>query len=78
MQREKTPEWCEKQKSSRGIRRGQRYRLVFQFPIREQNRMYIKERARIANRFNRKGVCYAIDVYLAGEILFNDFGQIVN
>ncbi|MGD3080195.1 hypothetical protein ACP81T_21110, partial [Escherichia coli] len=35
-QREKTPEWREKQKSSRGIRRGQRYRLVFQFPIREQ------------------------------------------
>ncbi|EEV5796417.1 hypothetical protein D0W66_24200 [Escherichia coli] len=34
MQREKTPEWWEKQKSSRGIRRGQRYRLVFQFPIR--------------------------------------------
>ncbi|EFW2566755.1 hypothetical protein FYN64_19210, partial [Shigella flexneri] len=34
MQREKTPEWREKQKSSRGIRRGQRYRLVFQFPIR--------------------------------------------
>ncbi|WP_436835140.1 hypothetical protein, partial [Shigella flexneri] len=33
MQREKTPEWREKQKSSRGIRRGQRYRLVFQFPI---------------------------------------------
>ncbi|STM76668.1 IS150 conserved protein InsB [Escherichia coli] len=35
MQREKTPEWREKQKGSRGIRRGQRYRLVFQFPIRE-------------------------------------------
>ncbi|EGE3883476.1 transcriptional regulator, partial [Shigella boydii] len=27
--------WREKQKSSRGIRRGQGYRLVFQFPIRE-------------------------------------------
>ncbi|MDE8178046.1 hypothetical protein OIF66_22600, partial [Escherichia coli] len=26
----------EKQKGSRGIRRGQWYRLVFQFPIREQ------------------------------------------
>ncbi|MFA2186036.1 hypothetical protein ACD975_09230, partial [Escherichia coli] len=26
----------EKQKGSRGIRRGQRYRLVFQFPIRER------------------------------------------
>ncbi|WP_231330103.1 hypothetical protein, partial [Escherichia coli] len=25
----------EKQKGSRGIRRGQRYRLVFQFPIRQ-------------------------------------------
>ncbi|ECI8110326.1 hypothetical protein E5U11_24180 [Salmonella enterica subsp. enterica] len=36
MQREKPPEWREKQKGSRGIRRGQRYRLVFQFPIREQ------------------------------------------
>ncbi|EFO1713003.1 hypothetical protein DVO28_24965 [Escherichia coli] len=36
MQREKPPEWWEKQKGSRGIRRGQRYRLVFQFPIREQ------------------------------------------
>nr|AZQ22812.1 Mobile element protein [Escherichia coli]QRG42757.1 Mobile element protein [Escherichia coli] len=34
MQREKPPEWREKQKGSRGIRRGQRYRLVFQFPIR--------------------------------------------
>ncbi|MCV8563445.1 hypothetical protein ODT09_22175, partial [Escherichia coli] len=34
-QREKPPEWREKQKGSRGIRRGQRYRLVFQFPIRE-------------------------------------------
>ncbi|RRB20796.1 transcriptional regulator, partial [Escherichia coli] len=28
----------EKQKGSRGIRRGQRYRLVFQFPIREHRR----------------------------------------
>lgn len=37
MQREKPPEWREKQKGSRGIRRGQRYRLVFQFPIRELN-----------------------------------------
>ncbi|OJM31239.1 hypothetical protein BK280_19950 [Escherichia coli] len=36
MQREKPPEWREKQKGSRGIRRGQRYRLVFQFPIRAQ------------------------------------------
>ncbi len=35
MQREKPPEWWEKQKGSRGIRRGQRYRLVFQFPIRQ-------------------------------------------
>ncbi|WP_252382051.1 IS1 family transposase, partial [Escherichia coli] len=32
----KPPEWWEKQKGSRGIRRGQWYRLVFQFPIREQ------------------------------------------
>ncbi|MDZ0777598.1 hypothetical protein M2S87_27455, partial [Klebsiella pneumoniae] len=31
----KPPEWWEKQKGSRGIRRGQWYRLVFQFPIRE-------------------------------------------
>ncbi len=36
MQREKPPEWREKQKGSRGIRRGQRYRLVFQFPIRRE------------------------------------------
>ncbi|QHH73601.1 diguanylate cyclase [Salmonella enterica subsp. enterica serovar Typhimurium] len=36
MQRGKPPEWWEKQKGSRGIRRGQWYRLVFQFPIREQ------------------------------------------
>ncbi|MGT5996145.1 hypothetical protein ACRW22_23165, partial [Escherichia coli] len=33
-QRGKPPEWWEKQKGSRGIRRGQWYRLVFQFPIR--------------------------------------------
>ncbi len=39
MQREKPPEWREKQKGSRGIRRGQRYRLVFQFPIRELARL---------------------------------------
>lgn len=36
MQRGKPPEWWEKQKGSRGIRRGQWYRLVFQFPIRER------------------------------------------
>ncbi|MFP0167208.1 hypothetical protein ACJHYQ_18645, partial [Escherichia sp. WS1088] len=35
IQRGKPPEWWEKQKGSRGIRRGQWYRLVFQFPIRE-------------------------------------------
>ncbi|RLW76954.1 hypothetical protein EAI72_18460 [Escherichia coli] len=35
MQRGKPPEWWEKQKGSRGIRRGQWYRLVFQFPIRQ-------------------------------------------
>ncbi|MGT6019900.1 hypothetical protein ACRW1Q_24300, partial [Escherichia coli] len=34
-QRGKPPEWWEKQKGSRGIRRGQWYRLVFQFPIRQ-------------------------------------------
>ncbi|MGT6302489.1 hypothetical protein ACRWX2_25705, partial [Escherichia coli] len=33
--RGKPPEWWEKQKGSRGIRRGQWYRLVFQFPIRQ-------------------------------------------
>ncbi|OKT82203.1 hypothetical protein ACN75_25740 [Escherichia coli] len=32
--RERPPEWWEKQKGSRGIRRGQWYRLVSQFPIR--------------------------------------------
>ncbi|MGT7858916.1 Ig-like domain-containing protein, partial [Escherichia coli] len=36
-QRGKPPEWWEKQKGSRGIRRGQWYRLVFQFPIRAPN-----------------------------------------
>lgn len=41
MQREKTPEWWEKQKSSRGIRRGQWYRLVFQFPVRELRRYHV-------------------------------------
>ncbi len=45
MQREKPPEWREKQKGSRGIRRGQRYRLVFQFPIREQDRLRAEQRA---------------------------------
>ncbi|MHA0373261.1 hypothetical protein ACXY9V_23510, partial [Escherichia coli] len=34
----------EKQKGSRGIRRGQWYRLVFQFPIRER----VKESANVA------------------------------
>ncbi|MGD2880076.1 hypothetical protein [Escherichia coli] len=48
MQREKTPEWREKQKSSRGIRRGQGYRLVFQFPIRE--RYIARLRNRVENR----------------------------
>ncbi|MEG4729664.1 hypothetical protein R7C51_07970, partial [Salmonella enterica subsp. enterica serovar Typhimurium] len=36
----KPPEWWEKQKGSRGIRRGQWYRLVFQFPIREHSAHY--------------------------------------
>ncbi|MGT5984207.1 hypothetical protein ACRWYD_12875, partial [Escherichia coli] len=40
-QRGKPPEWWEKQKGSRGIRRGQWYRLVFQFPIREQYIHYL-------------------------------------
>ncbi|MCY6558514.1 hypothetical protein OYB53_25555, partial [Escherichia coli] len=43
MQREKPPEWREKQKGSRGIRRGQRYRLVFQFPIREHAISEVKD-----------------------------------
>nr|MDN1738013.1 hypothetical protein [Escherichia coli] len=37
----KPPEWWEKQKGSRGIRRGQWYRLVFQFPIREPDPYYV-------------------------------------
>ncbi|EPD9494808.1 transposase, partial [Escherichia coli] len=41
IQRGKPPEWWEKQKGSRGIRRGQWYRLVFQFPIRELRRKKI-------------------------------------
>ncbi|MGT7698217.1 winged helix DNA-binding protein, partial [Escherichia coli] len=41
----KPPEWWEKQKGSRGIRRGQWYRLVFQFPIRElEKRGWIERR----------------------------------
>ncbi|MCK3245416.1 hypothetical protein MZH07_28700, partial [Escherichia coli] len=40
-QRGKPPEWWEKQKGSRGIRRGQWYRLVFQFPIRELVRTFL-------------------------------------
>lgn len=44
MQREKPPEWREKQKGSRGIRRGQRYRLVFQFPIRQGESYRLKEK----------------------------------
>ncbi|MFP0208205.1 hypothetical protein ACJHWL_24315, partial [Escherichia sp. WS1038] len=44
IQRGKPPEWWEKQKGSRGIRRGQWYRLVFQFPIRER----VKESANVA------------------------------
>ncbi|MCQ8672287.1 hypothetical protein JEJ92_28140, partial [Klebsiella pneumoniae] len=43
-QRGKPPEWWEKQKGSRGIRRGQWYRLVFQFPIREQGRNLLRGR----------------------------------
>ncbi|MEH5610106.1 conjugal transfer protein TraD, partial [Escherichia coli] len=40
----------EKQKGSRGIRRGQRYRLVFQFPIREQAAEKAQEaRAKVMN-----------------------------
>ncbi|MCS7414957.1 hypothetical protein, partial [Escherichia coli] len=43
IQRGKPPEWWEKQKGSRGIRRGQWYRLVFQFPIRERLLKAVKE-----------------------------------
>ncbi|WP_223808073.1 conjugal transfer protein TraD, partial [Shigella dysenteriae] len=48
MQREKTPEWREKQKISRGIRRGQGYRLVFQFPIRQAEKRAEAKAARKA------------------------------
>ncbi|WP_434542874.1 hypothetical protein, partial [Escherichia coli] len=41
IQRGKPPEWWEKQKGSRGIRRGQWYRLVFQFPIRQVSRYQV-------------------------------------
>ncbi|HAG2986655.1 TPA: hypothetical protein G8114_004663, partial [Salmonella enterica] len=47
MQRGKPPEWWEKQKGSRGIRRGQWYRLVFQFPIREHLRAQIEKLRRM-------------------------------
>ncbi|EAP8514937.1 hypothetical protein AZE08_05385 [Escherichia coli] len=49
MQREKPPEWREKQKGSRGIRRGQRYRLVFQFPIRGPCLHDVSEGLRLGN-----------------------------
>ncbi|EFO1998469.1 hypothetical protein DT280_24345 [Escherichia coli] len=49
MQREKPPEWREKQKGSRGIRRGQRYRLVFQFPIRERKTFSIIPRNSVSS-----------------------------
>ncbi|MDS1495977.1 stationary phase inducible protein CsiE [Shigella dysenteriae] len=66
MQREKTPEWREKQKSSRGIRRGQRYRLVFQFPIREQglcDQLY----THLAQALNRSLFAIGIDNTLPEE-----------
>ena len=44
----------------------------------EQCRKYIKERTRLAHRLNRNRDSYAIDVYLAGEIMFNEFGEMVN
>lgn len=33
--------------------------------LKEWNRMYIKERVRIANIFNRKGGDYVIDIYVS-------------
>ncbi|EBL9141455.1 hypothetical protein D9J04_22000 [Escherichia coli] len=56
MQRGKPPEWWEKQKGSRGIRRGQWYRLVFQFPIRQAQRLsrhigrFVPDRLRLRQR----------------------------
>ncbi len=65
MQREKTPEWREKQKSSRGIRRGQRYRLVFQFPIRERIAMlWLSE---ISHHFRGDSYCYGGGYYRRGH-----------
>ncbi|ECE0078578.1 hypothetical protein NY35_23620 [Salmonella enterica subsp. enterica] len=52
MQRGKPPEWWEKQKGSRGIRRGQWYRLVFQFPIREHQSASCRYAAWIFSRSN--------------------------
>ncbi|MEK9346003.1 transposase, partial [Escherichia coli] len=60
MQREKPPEWREKQKGSRGIRRGQRYRLVFQFPIREPRKNYSNEfKLRMVELASQPGACVA-------------------
>ncbi|EOX5389569.1 hypothetical protein ACPSUS_004776, partial [Escherichia coli] len=70
MQREKTPEWREKQKGSRGIRRGQRYRLVFQFPIRERCFGRLKEYRRIATRYDKTARNYLAMVKLGCIRLF--------
>ncbi|MCV5485678.1 hypothetical protein OFS24_25770, partial [Escherichia coli] len=61
IERGKPPEWWEKQKGSRGIRRGQWYRLVFQFPIRElicHNSLFIKK--------NQQKIVFAWGVGISG------------
>lgn len=68
MQREKPPEWREKQKGSRGIRRGQRYRLVFQFPIREQLTRFAEKRIRECN-LDSQGAIYLCESAKAGAVL---------
>ncbi len=61
MQREKTPEWWEKQKGSRGIRRAQQYRLVFQFPIRERHQkvLYYRQVKKLSIRETAEATGYS-------------------
>ena len=65
MQREKPPEWWEKQKGSRGIRRGQRYRLVFQFPIREQKMLSNLDISALSEKASRKYFWWSYLILLA-------------
>ncbi|MGU6105370.1 DDE-type integrase/transposase/recombinase, partial [Escherichia coli] len=59
----------EKQKGSRGIRRGQRYRLVFQFPIRERpDQLWVADFTYVSTWQGFVYVAFIIDVF-AGYIV---------